>query len=325
MNNYILQKLFLTVLVSFLLGCTRSDNGQVITQETTVLTHTSLVVLGTIQDAGMPHIGCQKSCCSNITTDLEHSLSVSCLGIYDASDHKIYMLDATPDFSGQLASLQRLTGSQPKNLIDGIFLTHAHIGHYTGLMYLGKEAKGADQIPVYAMPRMKQFLEHNGPWSQLVTEKNISIKSLQNQESIILSNELSITPFLVPHRDEYSETVGYKIKGPNKSALFIPDIDKWAKWDTDIVEEIKKVDAAYLDATFYSGKELNNRDMNEIPHPFVLESLQLFDTLSHDDKAKIRFIHMNHTNPIVNPESSESRDLMNMGYSISREFDILTL
>ena len=99
------------------------------------------------------------------------------------------------------------------------------------------------------------------------------------------------------------QTVGYTIIGPNEQ-LFIPDIDKWERWETSIEELIKKVDYAFLDATFYDGSELPSRDMNAIPHPFVVESMDRFSVLSPEDKKKVYFIHFNHTNPLVNENST---------------------
>ena len=68
---------------------------------------------------------------------------------------------------------------------------------------------------------MREYLEANGPWEQLVSENNIALNTL-TAAAITLSENLKIVPFTVPHRDEYSETVGYTIIGPNKTALFIP-------------------------------------------------------------------------------------------------------
>lgn len=218
-----------------------------------------------------------------------------------------------------------MTPNARDEVVDGIFLTHAHIGHYTGLMYLGKEAMDAQQLPVYVMPRMQNFLSSNGPWDQLVTRENIVLKKMVNDQAITLSSSLKVTPLLVPHRDEYSETVGYSIEGPDKSALFIPDIDKWNKWEKDIVAEVKKVDYAFLDATFYDGAELNNRDMSEIPHPFIAESMEKFSGLSQVEKNKIIFIHFNHTNPVINPDSKESQWVISQGYRIARINDIYPL
>jgi pyrroloquinoline quinone biosynthesis protein B len=278
---------------------------------------TELIILGNVQDAGSPHTGCQKKCCSETAIGHETRF-VASMGLVDHKRQKTYLFDATPDMSKQLRLLQEFSGKDT-DLPDGIFLTHAHIGHYTGLMYLGRESVNASNIPVYAMPRMKKFLESNGPWQQLVSLKNISIVGIADKESIKLSNELQVVPIAVPHRDEYSETVGYVIKGPERSVLFIPDIDKWSKWDQDIQSWIKKVDYAFLDATFFDAAEIGHRDMSEIPHPFVVESMALFDSMAADEKAKIHFIHLNHTNSLLNEDSENSRMVLESGYKIARQ------
>jgi pyrroloquinoline quinone biosynthesis protein B len=222
----------------------------------------------------------------------------------------------------ELKNLSRFSESETPN---GIFLTHAHIGHYTGLMYLGREALNAKKVPIYAMPRMKNFLETNGPWSQLVKLKNIQLKELEENVSLGLSSSFTVNTFRVPHRDEFSETVGYHIKGLNKSALFIPDIDKWEKWDKNISEEIKKVDYAFIDATFYSGEEINTRNIKEIPHPFVIETITLFKSLSTEQRAKIYFIHFNHTNPLLIMNSKESVEALKDGYHIAAKGQTFSL
>ncbi len=282
------------------------------------LRQSSLVVLGTIQDAGSPQITCKKACCEDLFENPDPSRKVVSLGLIDIPNNKTYLFEATPDMGSQIKKLTQLEQNSKEEMVDGIFLTHAHIGHYTGLMFLGKEAMDAKQIPIYAMPRMKIFLETNGPWSQLIVRENIAINALQKDSTIQLSNELSVTPFLVPHRDEFSETVGYKIQGPNKSALFIPDIDKWEKWKKDIVAEIEKVDYAFLDATFFDGKELNNRDISQIPHPFILESLEKFKNLSQKEKQKIIFIHFNHTNPVLDSTSEAYKLVTQLGFKIAQ-------
>lgn len=285
---------------------------------------TSLVVLGTVQDAGSPQIGCTKKCCSGLFQNPDHNRQVSSLGLIDASLGKTYLFDATPDMVSQTHLLSQLEGGA-KQTPDGIFLTHAHIGHYTGLMYLGKEALDAQEVNVFAMPKIEIFLKENGPWSLLATRKNILFKELVHEQPVVLSDNITVTPFLVPHRDEFSETVGYTIQGPRKSALFIPDIDKWSVWDKDILEEIKKVDYAFVDATFYDGEEINNRDISQIPHPFVIESMKRFSQLSKTDKAKVHFIHFNHTNPIMTPESKAAQTVISEGYRIARRGTTFTL
>ena len=189
-----------------------------------------------------------------------------------------------------------MAAEAPACSLAGIFLTHAHIGHYTGLMYLGREAMGAHGVPVWAMPRMRGFLTSNGPWGQLVTLGNIELRPLAADSSILLGDSLRVTPFRVPHRDEYSETVGFRIDGPRGAVVFLPDIDKWERWDRRIEDVIAGTSAAYLDGTFFDAAELPGRDMREIPHPFIVESLSRFASLPAAERKRIRFIHVNHTN-----------------------------
>ena len=277
----------------------------------------TLIVLGTVQDAGSPHIGCIKDCCRYLFTNPDHSRKVVSLGIADTINSRTYLFDATPDITYQMMNLNSISGQNTNQTPNGIFLTHAHIGHYTGLMYLGKEALNAKNTEVYVMPRMKDFLENNSPWDQLTDLGNISLKLLNNNTEVKLNSSLRVTPVLVPHRDEFSETVGYKIEGVSKKALFIPDIDKWSKWDLNIKEELGKVDYAFLDATFYDENETGNSDMKEIPHPFVVESMELFKDLSETEKRKIHFIHFNHTNPLLDLNSPQSKTVLQNGFNIA--------
>ena len=272
-----------------------------------------VVVLGTLQDGGSPHMGCQKDCCKVI----DPNKKVVSLGLIDPVSKKKFLFEATPDFVSQTNALNSLLPSSSEKTPNGIFVTHAHMGHYAGLMFLGREAMNSKSVPVYAMPKMKSFLETNGPWSQLVTLKNIQLNPMSEGKWENISPSLRVKPMLVPHRDEFSETVGFIIEGPNKKLLFIPDIDKWEKWRTDIVSLIREVDHALIDGTFFSAAEVGNRNIAEIPHPLVQESMQLFDSLPAKEKEKIMFIHFNHTNPLLNEESKEAKLVKSKGFRIA--------
>ena len=271
----------------------------------------SLKVLGVVQDGGLPHLGSNKLCCENI----EQKRYVTSIMLINNENKESYLFDASPDINEQL----NFMGDGIKKNLKGIFLTHAHIGHYTGLMYFGREALNSKSINVFAMPRMKKFLEQNGPWSQLISLQNISITEINNNSKLSIDPNVIIQPIEVPHRAEFSETVGYKIYGPNKKVLFIPDIDKWYLWEKSIIDEIKQVDYALIDATFYDSKEINYRDVSEIPHPFVVESMELFDAVKLEEKNKIFFIHLNHTNPLLDKSSDQYKFVKDKGYNIAEE------
>lgn len=287
-----------------------------------VIHEISLVVLGIAQDAGFPQAGCDQKCCQEAWHDPGLRKQVSCLGLADRHRGRFWLIDATPDFPDQLRMMHAYF---PDYELAGIFLTHAHIGHYTGLMHLGKEVMGAREIPVYAMPRMRQFLQENGPWNQLVDLNQIRLIPLAADSMISLSPSLHIRPIAVPHRDEFSETVGYAMEGKDKSAVFIPDIDKWEKWNRNIDSLISRHDLAFLDGTFFAAGEIPGRNMSEIPHPFISESLDRFAPLPDTVKDRLHFIHFNHTNPVLNAHSPAKLQIESAGMHIAKEGDLWSL
>ena len=304
---------YLAVFIISVIGCTTND----VAINKTNQAKQYITILGTAQDGGFPHIGCQKKCCDDFYKGILPKQQVVSLGLVDKESQQKFLFEATPDISTQLADLEK-NHLKTNTIIDGVFMTHAHMGHYAGLLYFGKEALGKKDIPVYAMPKMKEFLSNNGPWSQLVTTQNIVFLDLQKDSIVPLSDALKVTPFLVPHRDEFSETVGYKIEGKTNSALFIPDINKWSLWEKNIVEEVKKVDYAFVDATFFKEGEIN-RPMSDVPHPFIEETVALFENESLATKNKVIFIHFNHTNPALQSNSKERNDLELLGFRFATE------
>ena len=175
------------------------------------------------------------------------------------------------------------------------------------------------------MPKMKKILETNAPWKQLIKLENIILKVLKNDKEVKLNTQLFIEPFLVPHRDEYSETVGYKIMGVHNSVTFIPDIDKWEKWDQDISKVIQHTDFALIDGTFYSQGEIPHRDISEIPHPFITETMEHLYLLKANHKNKVYFIHLNHSNPAIKEDNATSNIIKSKGFNIAREGFVFSL
>ena len=263
----------------------------------------------------MPHIGCKHKFCLDNFSKYEE-FYVTSIAVINSDLNKYILFEATPDITYQLNHLKDNVFHEFL-LPQAIYITHAHIGHYSGLMYFGREALGSKNLLVKVLPKMSNFLKANGPWSQLVNLSNIQIQSTKFDLSNSELSNIDVTPIQVPHRDEYSETAGYIIKGKSKKALFIPDIDKWEKWDKNLIDIVKDFDYLLLDATFYDSMEIN-RDISEIPHPLVSETINLLNSLSEENKSKVYFIHMNHTNPMLNPNSDLSKSIINKGFNIAR-------
>lgn len=317
------MKIFFSCIVFFFIlvteSCRSKPSSPVAAQQQQNLPDQFVVVLGIAQDGGFPQIGCEKQCCTAYWNGKEDKKHITSLALVDRTTNQYWLFEATPDITQQLQTLQSYLTVKPNYSPNGIFITHAHTGHYAGLLQLGREAMGAKNIPVFAMPRLDSFLQNNGPWSQLVSLNNIKLQSLKADSTVALNSSLTVTPVLVPHRDEFSETVGFIIESQKKKILFIPDIDKWQKWNKQILTEIEKVDLALLDGTFYKNGELLGRDMSEVPHPFVEESMQLFSSLPDAVKLKIMFIHFNHTNPLLKKGSIEKTNVKKAGFGIAEE------
>jgi len=264
------------------------------------------VVLGIAQDGGVPHLGCRQELCIRARRDPSKRRLVASLGLVDPASGKRFVIDATPGFADQVERI----GALP----DGIFLTHAHIGHYLGLAQLGREVANTRAMPVFCTPSMARFLRGNRPWSRLVELGNIAIREIQPGTEFALTDSLRVTALRVPHRDEDSDTVAYLVAGPARRLLWLPDIDKWEKWDRRIEEVVKTVDFAFLDGTFFSADEIPGRSIAEIPHPLVPETVARLS--KGTGAAKIFFVHLNHTNRLL-WDAKEIRRLREEGFGVA--------
>ena len=281
-----------------------------------------VIVLGTAQDGGYPQAGTKPG--EAWTPSLRRY--ATSLAIVDPESGSRWLIEATPDFRDQLHELDRVAPVDAVPGLAGIFLTHAHVGHYAGLIHLGREVIGARGVPVYAMPRMRAFLSGNGPWDQLVRLENIELRALGDGVPVRLNERITVTPFVVPHRDEYSETVGYRITGLERTILFVPDIDKWERWaeqGTRIEQVIAECDVAYVDGTFFRDGEIPGRSMAEIPHPFISETMRRFESLAPTEREKVRFIHLNRTNRAAFRGSEERRAVEDRGFKIAELLEIV--
>jgi pyrroloquinoline quinone biosynthesis protein B len=286
------------ILLAFLLARTLPEPGP------------EAVVLGIAQDGGVPHAGCRQALCVEARRNPAKRRLVASLGLVDAAAGKRFLIDATPDFAEQM---DRLGG-----LPDGILLTHAHIGHYLGLAQLGREVLAAKGVPVYCTPSMAKFLRENRPWSRLVALENIVIREIEPEREFHLTPSLRVTAIRVPHRDEDSDTTAFLVRGPRRKLLWLPDIDKWEKWDRapeDLLRDATLV--AFVDGTFFSADEIPGRAIAEIPHPLVPETIARIEGRVAF-AGRLFFVHLNHTNRLL-WDQDLLRSLEQKGFAVAKE------
>ena len=284
-----------------------------------------IISLGSSQDGGYPHVGCIDSCCAKVENNPNLKRLISSISIIDSKQKKFWIIDISPDINEQLRILSKYIKKYNYSSFAGIFLTHAHVGHYAGLLNLGLEALDLSGIPVYVFPRMKLFLKGSLIFKQLIDNQNIILKDMNDSMDIKLTDNVSISAFFVPHRNELSETVGYRIKSKKKSLIYIPDIDSWKEWDTNLNQLIKNNDILILDGTFYTKSEIKHRDIQKIPHPSIRDSMTIMQANTPKEKNKIYFTHLNHTNKVLDEGSKEYNNVITSGYNILKDKQIFNL
>ncbi|HSN85645.1 MAG TPA: MBL fold metallo-hydrolase, partial [Thermoanaerobaculia bacterium] len=284
-----------------------------------------IVVLGTVQDGGMPQTGCDCTRCAAARKDPSRARHVASLAIHLPKTGRTYLVDATPDLPAQIEEIHAFRphpeGKVDRAPVDGVLLTHAHIGHYLGLAHFGFESLNTKDLPVHVSPRLAAYLRANGPWSQLVRLGNIALREFEPGKPFELDEGITVTPIQVPHRDEYSDTMAFIIRGPNKALLYVPDTDSWAAWPKPLPDVLAehKVDFALLDATFYSPDELPDRDVTKIKHPLITQSMDLLEPLVKAGKLRVWFTHLNHSNPALDADGATRKAIEGRGFRVLDE------
>ncbi len=294
--------------------------------------------LGIAQDGGVPQAGCSEERCEAARRDPKLAHRVASLAVVLPESGRVYLVDATPDLPAQLAALADVTADRPdRDPLDGVLLTHAHMGHYLGLAFFGFEAVNTRDLAVWCTPRMAAFLRENGPWGQLVELGNVELRetapgahgrpaeAANPGERIALGDGVTAEAIAVPHRDEYSDTVAWKLRGPRRTLLYVPDIDGWEEWGSALEPAFAGVDVALVDGTFYSDDELPGRDVSKIGHPRITESVERFGPAVRAGELEVVFTHLNHSNPALDLGSTARRDLETAGFRVLAEGEEIDL
>lgn len=282
------------------------------------------LVLGSVQDGGFPQVGCYTDRCGEgrALHAAGRGRYVASLALVEPHTERFYLVDATPDIGRQVdliadpAFRRRASERTP---FDGIFLTHAHIGHYVGLAQLGHEGMGIRDTPVFCTDLMAEFLASNQPWRLLVEQGRIELRPLGSDRWHRIDEQLEVQLWKVPHREEIADTVAFVFRGPEASLLYLPDIDAWDRWDRDLAETVSGVDVAVLDGTFWSTDEVPGRSMRDIPHPLVTRTMEALQRVVDRGACRVVFTHLNNTNPALDDGGPQRAEVARRGFEVARE------
>jgi pyrroloquinoline quinone biosynthesis protein B len=184
---------------------------------------------------------------------------------------------------------------------------------------LGFEALHTSSMPLWTSARMGQLLRDNAPWDQLVRLHNVELQTATPERAIELAPTVRATPVLVPHRDEYTDTLGFVLEGPRRKLLYVPDSAPWSAWSPALPDFLRArdIDVALLDGTFYSGDELPGRDLSTLAHPLMVDTMQLLQPLVDAGEVRVWFTHLNHSNPALDPEGPARAEILRRGFAVA--------
>lgn len=255
-------------------------------------------ILGNVQDGGVPHLGCSCEVCEAAREDANKQKYVGAMLVKEngEEDSIQYLIDASPDIRYQIKG----------EYLDGVFLSHGHLGHTGGILYFGTEALDTDGLAVHCTPEMRNFLMNNDPYRLLVDRGQIDIQEFDNEERINVQGGW-IEPRHVLHRYVTTDTTSFMIKGDEKKLYYLSDIDEWTD---DAKESVREADIAVVDGTFWSKEEIERYE--EVPHPTIQDTMEEFE----GDDVEIHFTHLNHTNPVLREESEERKEVEENGFGV---------
>jgi len=258
-------------------------------------------ILGNVQDGGVPHLGCDCDVCEAAREDQRNQRYVGALMVKENDDKDTirYLIDATPDIKYQIRG----------DYLDGVFLSHGHLGHIAGLPFFGTESLDTNQLSVFCTPEMRQFIMNNDPFRLLVDRNQIEIEKKSDGEKAEIQGG-SIEFRNVLHRYVNTDTTSFMIRGEDKSLYYLTDIDEWTD---EAAETVREADIAIIDGTFWTKDEIGRYD--EVPHPTIKESMDRFD----DSDTEIYFTHLNHTNPVLREDSEERQKVEERGYNVAEK------
>ncbi|MFB6265829.1 MAG: MBL fold metallo-hydrolase, partial [Candidatus Nanohaloarchaea archaeon] len=150
----------------------------------------------------------------------------------------------------------------------------------------------------------------NPPYRLLVDRDNIDIKTFEQGGTVGVMG-INVTPVDVPNKGYVTtDTNAFIIDSGDRELFYMSDVDEW---NDELVERVRHADVAVIDGCFWSREEIERYE--NVPHPPIQESLEVLEGV----ETEIYFTHMNHTNPVLDPESGERERVEEEGFRIAEE------
>ncbi len=301
-------------------------------------------VLGSGAGGGFPQWNCNCHNCSGLRRGTIKARARTQSSIAVSGDGTNWVLfNASPDV---LKQFQDFPAMQPARAIRdtgmvGIILIDAQIDHTTGLLML---REGTQRREIYCTDVVKDDLTTGNPLLNILGhycginhhpvptdgKTSFEIPGAANLRFTAVALKSAAPPYS-PHRHDPhpGDTIGVLVEDTRsgKKLFYAPGL---GEIEPHLPPLFAQADCIMVDGTFWTNTEMIDlglmdktaRDIGHIPQS---GSGGMMEVLSAYPKTRRVLIHINNTNPILNEESAERRELEAAGIEVSYDGMEITL
>ncbi|WP_299210094.1 pyrroloquinoline quinone biosynthesis protein PqqB [uncultured Tateyamaria sp.] len=293
-----------------------------------------LIVLGAAAGGGLPQWNCGCRNCTDARAGVIPRMTQSSVAV-SLDGQSWVVLNASPDIRAQVDACPQmhppaLRGSP----ISSVVLTNGDIDHIAGLLTLREKTA----FDVYATSSGLDILRSNSVFGvldpDLVAQHAVSLEAPFEPLP-----GLTVTPFAVPGKvalflegdtlnlEEVGEqTVGLLLESASARAAYVPGCAAIPDW---LIDRLGGVGLLLFDGTVWNNDDMQRTGTGEktgarMGHVPLNGELGSLTRLSEVGGRKV-FIHINNTNPILQPDSAERAEVLGKGWEIAFDGMEITL
>jgi pyrroloquinoline quinone biosynthesis protein B len=271
-------------------------------------------ILGSAAGGGLPQWNCACVNCAAARAGKIDPQTQSSIAICADSEEpqNWWLINASPDLPRQIESATRLQprrNASRNTPIAGVLLTNADIDHALGLLLLRQQEK---PIVVYATDETQAALA----WLDRILVRFCGIEWRK-----VTPEFQSLDSGMAFRAIELPASVAFQLRDDtsDRTALFAPSVGSLTEQLRDAVHTS---DVVVFDGTFWSDAELGQvrpgaRSAREMNHLSINDSS--FDVLRQSPARRKIYTHINNTNPILMPGSTERAQVEQAGIEIARD------
>jgi pyrroloquinoline quinone biosynthesis protein B len=293
-------------------------------------------LLGTAAGGGFPQWNCACTLCDLCRSSPEIvPPRLQLQAAFSVEPERWFLINAAPDLRFQIEAhpeLQPSTRHGRRNTpIQGIILTSADLDQVLGLLLL----REFQPLTVYTTRLIRRTLEANSFFRMLERVPNqLTWAEIHSGEAFTLDGKVICTPIpIAGSLPFYAHALHSEAEEPGQAAFgLLLETDGCRLAYTPSVPEITETlrtiydscDTILVDGTFWSDTELSSihagtplaRSIGHSPMSGEDGTIALLAGISARQKI---FVHINNTNPVLDPRSAESKAVTDAGWQTGQD------